>query len=190
MFNREMFTSGGTVMTCSQEDGIFSWQGQSALGSCITTRAQTFLENILTHAAGTFALSLALSVAVATAADLVAGQSAVIRGPADIADPRPVWTFVGDGPAFVVGAGGKLEIHRLTVAAASGLAFRVAGSSAITVTDLQLQRGDGSATDISCASLATGVGREALTCYDTGLGGVGVAGPLFISTSGTGYGIG
>eukprot|EP01050_Picozoa_sp_SAG11_P004944 SAG11_NODE_330_length_10677_cov_8.535117_5_plen_716_part_00 len=26
----------GTMMTCNQEDGIFSWQGQSALGSCIT----------------------------------------------------------------------------------------------------------------------------------------------------------
>ena len=51
-----------------------------------------------------------MSVAVATAADLVAGQSAVIRGPADIADPRPVWTFVGDGPAFVVGAGSKLIV--------------------------------------------------------------------------------
>ena len=37
-------TPGGTVMTCSQEDGIFSWQGQSALGSCITKRARTWLE--------------------------------------------------------------------------------------------------------------------------------------------------
>ena len=34
----------GTVMTCSQEEGVFSWQGLSALGSCITERAQTWLE--------------------------------------------------------------------------------------------------------------------------------------------------
>ena len=127
---------------------------------------------------------------MATAADLVAGQSAVIRGPADASDPRPVWSFIGDGPAFVVGAGAQLEIHRLTVASASGLAFRIAGSSTISVTSLQLQRGDGSAADISCASLATGVGQAGLTCFDTGLGGVDVAGPLFISTSGAGFGMG
>jgi hypothetical protein len=40
----------GTVMTCSQEEGVFSLQGQSALGSCITERAQTWLENIIVRA--------------------------------------------------------------------------------------------------------------------------------------------
>eukprot|EP01050_Picozoa_sp_SAG11_P028759 SAG11_NODE_7816_length_1092_cov_2.361531_1_plen_359_part_01 len=82
----------GTMMTCNQEEGVFSWQGQSALGSCITRRAQTWLENIITHAAGTFALELALSVAVLTAADLVAGQSAMLHG---AAGAPPVWTYSG-----------------------------------------------------------------------------------------------
>eukprot|EP01051_Picozoa_sp_SAG22_P000544 SAG22_NODE_15_length_32914_cov_20.713546_18_plen_836_part_00 len=187
-----LIQSRGTVMTCSQEEGVFSWQGQSALGSCITARAETWLENILTHAAGTFALDLAESVTVATAADLVAGQSAVLRGSgADDSGADRVWSFVGEGPAFVVGAGGELEIQRLTVTAASGLGFRVAGgSSAVVLAGLRLQRGDGSATDISCQTLATGVGEDGLTCADTGVGGVNVGGPLFISTSGAGFGMG
>eukprot|EP01051_Picozoa_sp_SAG22_P003871 SAG22_NODE_196_length_15552_cov_971.604543_3_plen_537_part_00 len=51
----------GTVMTCSEEGGVFSWQGQSALGSCITTLLMTWIENILTHAAGTFVLTMLVS---------------------------------------------------------------------------------------------------------------------------------
>eukprot|EP01052_Picozoa_sp_SAG31_P005162 SAG31_NODE_223_length_19859_cov_14.949899_9_plen_1578_part_00 len=178
----------GTMMTCNQEDGIFSWQGQSALGSCITRRAQTWLENIITHAAGTFALELAVSVAVLTAADLVAGQSAMLHGAAG--GLPPVWTYSGEGSAFIVGAGAELEISAVTVAATSGLAFRIADSSTIMVTSLQLQKGDGSSDAISCAALATGVGQAGLTCADTGFGSVNVAGPLFISTSGTGFGMG
>eukprot|EP01052_Picozoa_sp_SAG31_P021461 SAG31_NODE_1661_length_7596_cov_4.503802_6_plen_935_part_00 len=178
----------GTMMTCNQEEGVFSWQGQSALGSCITRRAQTWLENIITHAAGTFVLQLAVSVAVLTAADLVAGQSAMLHGV--VGGPSPVWTYSGEGSAFIVGAGAELEIRVVTVAATSGLAFRIADSSTIMVTSLQLQKGDGSADAISCAALATGVGQAGLTCADTGFGSVNVAGPLFISTSGTGFGMG
>eukprot|EP01050_Picozoa_sp_SAG11_P027585 SAG11_NODE_7043_length_1203_cov_2.345109_1_plen_390_part_01 len=176
------------MMTCNQEEGVFSWQGQSALVSCITRRAQTWLENIITHAAGTFALELAVSVAVLTAADLVAGQSAMLHGAAG--GLPPVWTYSGEGSAFIVGAGAELEISAVTVAATSGLAFRIADSSTITVTSLLLQKGDGSADAISCAALATGVGQAGLTCADTGYGSVNVAGPLFISTSGTGFGMG
>eukprot|EP01051_Picozoa_sp_SAG22_P000797 SAG22_NODE_25_length_30107_cov_28.456412_18_plen_1854_part_00 len=178
----------GTMMTCNQEEGVFSWQGQSALGSCITRRAQTWLENIITHAAGTFALQLAASVAVLTAADLVAGQSAMLHGA--VGGSPPVWTYSGEGSAFIVGAGAELEISVVTVAATSGLAFQIADSSTIMVTSLQLQKGDGSADAISCAALATGVGQAGLTCADTGFGSVNVAGPLFISTSGTGFGMG
>ena len=76
------------MMTCILEDGVSSWQGQSALGSCITTRPMTWLENIATHAAGTFALQLlAAAVAVLTAADLVAGQSAMLHGSAAESGP-------------------------------------------------------------------------------------------------------
>jgi hypothetical protein len=178
----------GTVMTCSQEEGIFSWQGQSALGSCITERAQTWLENIITHAAGTFSLMLGASVAVATAADLVGGQMAMLHGKEGGAPP--VWTYQGDGPAFVVGPQADLEIRRIVVASTSGLAFRVAGSALLRLAALQLQRGDGSAADVSCAGLATGVGQGGLTCADTGAAGVTVGGPLHISTSGTAFGMG
>jgi hypothetical protein len=55
---------------------------------------------------------------------------------------------------------------------------------------VQLQRGDGAAAGVSCAGLATGVGQGGLTCADTGSAGVTVRGPLFISTSGTGFGMG
>eukprot|EP01051_Picozoa_sp_SAG22_P020989 SAG22_NODE_4451_length_1263_cov_364.236254_1_plen_420_part_11 len=179
----------GTLMTCYQEDGVHSWQGQSALGSCITRRGLTWLENIMTHAAGTFALALVAAIAVVIAADLVSGQSAMLHGIAE-GEP-PVWTFLGEGSAFIVGAGAELEISAVTVAATSGFAFRIADSSAVVLSSLQLQKGDGSASAISCAALATGVGQAGLThCADTGFGGVNVAGPLFISTSGTGFGMG
>eukprot|EP01051_Picozoa_sp_SAG22_P011064 SAG22_NODE_1038_length_5890_cov_5.432050_3_plen_1101_part_00 len=178
----------GTLMTCNQEDDVYSWQGQSALGSCITKRGPTWLENIITHAAGTFALELVASVAVVIAADLVAGQSALLHGIAE--GESPVWTFLGEGPAFIVGAGAELEISAVIVAATSGLAFRIAGSSTVLLNTLELQKGDGSADAISCAALATGVGQDGLTCEDTGFGAVNVAGPLFISTSGAGFGMG
>eukprot|EP01050_Picozoa_sp_SAG11_P004945 SAG11_NODE_330_length_10677_cov_8.535117_6_plen_678_part_00 len=126
-------------------------------------------------------------MAVLTAADLVAGQSAMLHGAAGV---PPVWTYSGEGSAFIVAAGAELEISAVVVAATSGLAFRIADSSTITVTSLQLQMGDGSADAISCAALATGVGQAGLTCADTGFGSVNVAGPLFISTSGTGFGMG
>eukprot|EP01052_Picozoa_sp_SAG31_P014583 SAG31_NODE_911_length_11071_cov_16.862195_7_plen_907_part_00 len=178
----------GTLMTCNQEEGVYSWQGQSALGSCITKRGPTWLENIMTHAAGTFALELSATISVVVAADLVAGQSALLHGVAE--GLSPVWTFLGEGPAFVVGAGAELEISAITVAATSGLAFRIADSSTVVLSTLQLQKGDGSADAISCAALATGVGQAGLTCANTGFGGVNVAGPLFISTSGVGFGMG
>ena len=54
-----------------------------------------------THAAGTFSLMLGASVAVATAADLVGGQTAMLHGNAG--GTSPVWSYQGDGPAFVVG---------------------------------------------------------------------------------------
>ena len=54
-----------------------------------------------THAAGTFSLMLGASVAVATAADLVGGQTAMLHGNAG--GLPPVWSYQGDGPAFVVG---------------------------------------------------------------------------------------
>ena len=141
-----------------------------------------------THAAGTFSLMLGASVAVATAADLVGGQTAMLHGKEGGAPP--VWGCQGDGPAFVVGPQADLEIRQVVVAATSGLAFRVAGSALLRLAELQLQRGDGAAAGVSCAGLATGVGQGGLTCADTGAGGVAVRGPLFISTSGTGFGMG
>eukprot|EP01043_Picozoa_sp_COSAG02_P108323 COSAG02_NODE_44356_length_367_cov_0.593284_1_plen_83_part_10 len=83
----------------------------------------------MTHAAGTFALALVAAIAVVIAADLVSGQSAMLHGIAE-GEP-PVWTFLGEGSAFIVGAGAELEISLVTVAATSGLAFRIADSSTI-----------------------------------------------------------
>jgi hypothetical protein len=141
-----------------------------------------------THAAGTFSLMLGASVAVAMAADLVSGKTAMLHGKAG--GFPPVWSYQGDGPAFVVGPQVDLEIRRVVVAAVSGLAFRVAGSALLRLAGLQLQKGDGSAAGVSCAGLATGVGEGGLTCVDTGAGGVAVRSPLFISTSGVGFGMG
>ena len=112
-----------TVMTCALEKGVFSWEGQSALGSCITTRAETWLENIETHAAGTFVLELVASVTVSSSANSVSGQVAMLHGLLTEMDPV-VWKYEGPDPAFVVGLGSELDVHRVVVAATSNLAFR------------------------------------------------------------------
>eukprot|EP01051_Picozoa_sp_SAG22_P020628 SAG22_NODE_4244_length_1329_cov_80.413821_2_plen_101_part_00 len=89
----------------------------------------------MTHAAGTFVLTMLVSAQIGTAADLVAGQSALLHGIAE--GESPVWTFLGEGPAFIVGAGAELEISAVTVAATSGLAFRIADQPAATPLSLQ-----------------------------------------------------
>ena len=148
-----------------------------------------FLSILIAGAEGSYALNLATSITVATTAGLIVGQSASVHGSAAVM--QPVWAYTSsEGAAFSVGVGATLEIHRLTVASSSGLAFEIAASSAITMSSLQLQSGDGSATSISCAALATGVGEAGLTCVDTGEGGAVVTGPLTISTSGAGFGMG
>ena len=175
----------GTVMTCSQEGGVFSWIGQAALGSCITDRPGTWLENVKSHAAGTFVCTLAASVDVSTVADLIGGQSGIIHGSVAV----PVWTNTGDGPAFTVGPQATLEMSRIVVAASSGLAFKVSDSALLNLNALQLQSGDGSTSGIACNVLAMGIGQGGLNCASMD-GTVVIGGPLYVSTSGTGFGMG
>ena len=169
--------------------GLYSWAGAVSEGSYFGDDHDLFLSILIAGAEGSYALNLATSVTVPTTAGLVVGQSASVHGSA--AAMRPVWTYASNqGAAFSVGVGATLEIHQLTVASTSGLAFEIAASSAITMSSLRLQSGDGLATSISCAVLATGVGEAGLTCVDTGQGGAVVGGPLIISTSGAGFGMG
>ena len=51
--------------------GVYSWQGQSSLGSCITSQPQTWVQNITTHAPGTFLCNLGVTANVSTIVDLV-----------------------------------------------------------------------------------------------------------------------
>ena len=175
---------------CSKlHKGLYSWAGAVSEGSYFGDDYDLFLSILIAGAEGSYALNLATSVTVATTAGLVVGQSASVHGSA--AAMQLVWDHTSSqGAAFSVGVGATLEIHRLTVASASGLAFEIAASVTITMSGLRLQSGDGSATSISCTALASGVGEAGLTCVDTGQGGVVVSGPLSISTSGAGFGMG
>ena len=63
---------------------------------------------MLSHAPGIFSLVVTDSASVATAVDLVAGQSATMAGAAD----GFVWSYMGSGAAFLVGAGASLQISQ------------------------------------------------------------------------------
>ena len=67
-----------------------------------------YISSVLSHAPGIFSLVVTDSVSVATAVDLVAGQSATMAGAAD----GLVWSYTGSGAAFLVGAGASLQISQ------------------------------------------------------------------------------
>jgi hypothetical protein len=91
-----------------------------------------YISSVLSHAPGIFSLVVTESMAVATAIDLVSGQSATMAGVA----ASLVWSYTGSGTAFLVGAGTSLQISELTLAA--GTAFFVAGGSALSLASLAL----------------------------------------------------
>jgi hypothetical protein len=132
---------------------------------------------VLSHAAGLFSLILTASASTGTALDLVGGQSARIHSGL-VGGAPVVWAYSGSGSAFLVGAGAILEIADIVVAAAAGLAFRLAAGATLTGTP-QLQSGA-----ISCSALAAGIGSSALDCA-TDAGSITLAGPTFVSTSGS-----
>eukprot|EP01052_Picozoa_sp_SAG31_P023968 SAG31_NODE_2010_length_6670_cov_3.036220_4_plen_1142_part_00 len=187
-----------TKMTCELHHMLYSWIGGASDGGYIGTDRLAFISSVLSHAAGVFALTLRQIdasgsttlvdpdlAAVETAVDLVAGQSGTITG-----SDGMVWIYTGSGAAFVVGVDAKLRISNLKVSATSGLAFRVADSSTIMLSAVLLQKGDGTVCSISCTELASVIGEEALSCETIGSSTVDVVGPLIVSTSGTGFGIG
>ena len=59
-----------------------------------------YISSVLSHAPGIFSLVVTDSASVATAVDLVAGQSATMAGAAD----GLVWSYTGSGAAFLIGA--------------------------------------------------------------------------------------
>ena len=131
---------------------------------------------LVSGAEGTYHLKLATSTTAVIAAELVAGQTATIRGQTD----GIVWTYTGAGAAFQVGANAELQIDSVAVAAASSLAFRLESGATVSGTP-QLQ----SSGPISCGALAAGVGAGALDCTtDAAAGSITLVGPTFVSTSG------
>ena len=67
-----------------------------------------YISSVLSHAPGIFSLVVTDSASVATAVDLVAGQSATMAGAGD----GLVWSYTGSGAAFLVGAGASLQISQ------------------------------------------------------------------------------
>ena len=79
----------------------------------------------------------------------------------------------------------------MAVAASSGLAFQIDAGASLLTTAVQLP----AATSplVSCEELGRAVGMEGLTCDElssAGSGSISVGGPIFISTSGMGFGMG
>merc|ERR1711969_39079 len=177
----------GTVMTCTKYDGMFSWQGQASLGGYIGSDSNAFLSAVLSHAAGTFLCTIdEAEVSTATAVDLITGQDATLTG-----GSSTLWTFQGEGAAFIIGAQASLDLRTMSVAASSGLAFQIDAGASLLTTAVQLP----AATSplISCTELGRAMGMEGLTCDElstAGSGSIAVGGPIFISTSGIGFGMG
>ena len=140
-----------------------------AAGGFIGRDHLVFISSVLSHAPGIFSLVITESVEMATAVDLVAGQSATMAA----AEADVTWTYTGSGAGFLVGAGASLGITDIVVASASGLAFRLGAGATLTGTP-HLQSGV-----ISCSALAAGIGVSALDCTqtDAATGSITLAGP-------------
>ena len=175
-------------VSCKLHLGIFSWAGAVSEGSYFGQDHKLFLTMLVSGAEGRYALELVGSVTAVEAGQLGAGQSAILRSASE--HPLPVWLYTGDGAAFVVAAEADLDIRQVVVAADSGLAFRLESGGGLVSTALKLQRGDMSLILLLCSALAAGIGQSAVACVDTGPGGVQLSGPLVISVSGAGFGIG
>ena len=132
---------------------------------------------LVSGAEGKYHLKLATSTTAVIAAELVMGQTATIRGQTG----GIVWTYTSSGAAFHVGAGTELQIDAIAVAAASGIAFRLESGATLSGHPQLQSRGP-----ISCSALAAGVGAGALDCTaDAATGSITLAGPTFVSTSGS-----
>ena len=177
-----------TKFSCNVAHGLYSWMGAASEGGYIGSDAFAFLSAVLSHAAGTFVCQVILSTEVSTAVDLITGQGATLTG-----GLSTVWTFRGEGAAFSVGAQASLEIHSMAVAATSGLAFRIDAGAGLSTSTVQLQATGSAAGPISCRQLGMAMGMDGLTCDQLSAdesGTVSVGGPIFISTSGIGFGMG
>ena len=177
-----------TKFSCNVAHGLYSWMGAASEGGYIGSDAFAFLSAVLSHAAGTFVCQIMLSTEVSTAVDLITGQGATLTG-----GLSTVWTFRGEGAAFSVGAQASLEIHSMAVAATSGLAFRIDAGAGLSTSLVQLQATGSAAAPISCRQLGMAMGMDGLNCDQLsadGSGTVSVLGPIFISTSGIGFGMG
>eukprot|EP01046_Picozoa_sp_COSAG06_P002765 COSAG06_NODE_101_length_24097_cov_15.305150_4_plen_1590_part_00 len=177
-----------TKFSCNVAHGLYSWMGAASEGGYIGSDAFAFLSAILSHAAGTFVCQIDDSTEVSTAVDLITGQGATLTGGVSI-----VWSFRGEGAAFSVGAQASLDIRSMAVAATSGLAFRIDAGAALVTSAIELQAAGAGAAPISCRQLGMAMGMDGLTCDQVSQGGSGavsVRGPIFISTSGIGFGMG
>jgi hypothetical protein len=177
-----------TKFSCNVAHGLYSWMGAASEGGYIGSDAFAFLSAILSHAAGTFVCQIDESTEVSTAVDLITGQGATLTGGVSI-----VWSFRGEGAAFSVGAQASLDIRSMAVAATSGLAFRIDAGAALVTSAVELQAAGSASTPISCRQLGMAMGMDGLTCDQVsqdGSGAVSVRGPIFISTSGIGFGMG
>jgi hypothetical protein len=147
-----------------------------AAGGFIGHDYLVYISSVLSHAPGIFSLVVTESVVVATAVDLVAGQSATMAATgADI-----TWSYSGSGAGFLIGAGASLGITGIAVAAASGLAFRLDAGATLSGNP---RLGSG---PITCEALVAGIGTSALDCAtDAAAGLITLAGPTFVSSSGS-----
>ena len=131
---------------------------------------------LVSGAEGKYHLKLTASTTAVIAAELVAGQTATIRGQTG----GIAWMYTGFGAAFHVGAGTELKIDAVAVAAASGIAFRLESDATISGTP-QLESGP-----VTCRGLAAGIGLSALDCEQgEAVGSITLAGPIFVTTSGS-----
>eukprot|EP01051_Picozoa_sp_SAG22_P007248 SAG22_NODE_503_length_9694_cov_13.573736_4_plen_708_part_00 len=161
-------------VSCKLHLGLYSWAGAVSEGSYFGEDPNLFLSMLVSGAEGSYHLQLAVSPTVVIAVNLVAGQTAMMRGQAD----GIVWTYTGIGSAFHVGAGSELQMDSVTVDAASGLAFRIETGGLLTGTP-RIQLGA-----ITCSEMDADV--PGLDCNQNGLASnsITLVGPIIIPTSG------
>eukprot|EP01052_Picozoa_sp_SAG31_P061785 SAG31_NODE_20841_length_564_cov_1.101075_1_plen_111_part_01 len=107
------------AQSCKLHRGIYSWAGAVSEGSYFGDDHVLFVSMLVSGAEGQYNLNFLSSAAVNAAAHLSGGQAAKVLAPHTLSR-RPIWTYTGQGSAFIVESGAELEIEGVTVAASSG----------------------------------------------------------------------
>ena len=184
-----------TKMTCELHQTLYSWSGSAGDGGFIGRDCDRFVSSLLSHGPGVFSLTMDKSVTVATAVNMVTGQSAMMDGSGQA--KQPIWAYTGPSKnaAFELESGAKLQVRQVEFFT-GGLAFRVENSATLSGSlwlspwQLSSVRSEVTCTGLRQRASDDGVNfgesgfSSSVDCTQDAAAGVVLSGPAFITSSG------